>query len=506
MWKRIIAPALVVSLFWLIVGGATTFYLSWHDRELDRVIEENVACIRAANAMQETVWQFQSALRGMARNRQQVPDAKLLGLASRFNGLLQQVQRSADGEDAKLCATRIRTAYDTYFTRLTAANGSLSGDTTTLNELAELAGGAIEPIQQFALLNDQLMQRGSQDRQRLTGWIIWGRAAMLLIGPGLGLLMGLRLARQLQHSMTRISVRLRAVAGDLEQEVGRLEITPQADLHAIQQQLEVVAERIRSVLQELNQARMEAVRAEQLAMVGELAAGVAHELRNPMTSVKLLIQTVQRRWQEAAPPETFNVVMQEILHMESIIQGLLDFARPQQIRKARYDLRQNVLRAVSLTEARGRQSNISLYVNSIDEPVWVNADCDQIHQVCVNLLLNGIESINDGGSIHIVVTKDDDAEIARVQFKDSGAGIPDAVLPRLFDPFVTSKDHGHGLGLAVSRRIVSNHSGRLSAENHPSGGAVMTLELPLDHLASVDVATTEQHRVAVRKYIAVPST
>ncbi len=129
-----------------------------------------------------------------------------------------------------------------------------------------------------------------------------------------------------------------------------------------------------------------------------------------------------------------------------------------------------------------------------DEPVWVNADAEQLHQVCVNLLLNGIESMNTGGEFDIHVEANEPAALAYVRFEDSGVGIPDNVLPRLFEPFVTSKDHGNGLGLAVSRRIVSNHAGRLLAENRSGGGAALTIELPLDQ---VSAPRLESHAHAV---------
>lgn len=128
---------------------------------------------------------------------------------------------------------------------------------TTLAELLPLAPNITKPCQQLMRLNEQLMQDASHRRQEMTSWVVFGRAAMLIIGPGLGLLLRLRLASQLNRSITRISVRLQAVAGDLEQEIGRLEVTPQADLPAIQKQLDVIADRMRGVVQDLQQARRE---------------------------------------------------------------------------------------------------------------------------------------------------------------------------------------------------------------------------------------------------------
>lgn len=494
MWKSIIAPAVVVSLCWIVVGGATSYYLSWQDRALDRVLAENVASIRAASEMEETVWRMQAVALEAARERSHVPDNTLKELEAEFQESLREAESAAKQAEEQTVVQRIREAFEDYSARWRRTSTDMVANEATLNELLPLVPHITQPCEELLRINERMMSESSRRRQELTSWVVFGRAAMLIIGPGLGLLLGFRLAGQLRRSITRISVRLQAVAGDLEQEIGRLEITPQDDLPAIQEQLDVIADRMRGVVQDLQQARRETMRAERLAAVGELAAGVAHELRNPLTSVKLLIQTMQHRLEQSVPPQTFDVVLEEISRMETTIQGLLDFARPPKLQRARHDLRQIVRRAANLTDGKARQNGVGLATHFADEPVWVNADAEQLHQVCVNLLLNGIESMTTGGTFDIHVDADVAASVARVRFEDSGVGIPDNVLPRLFEPFVTSKDHGTGLGLAVSRRIVSNHSGRLLAENRSSGGAALTIELPLDHVPALRV---ESHAHAV---------
>ena len=334
MWKSIIAPAVVVSLCWLLVGGASSYYLSWQSRELDRVLAENVTSIRAANEMQAIVWRMQSVVLQAARDRSSIPDETLKELEAQFRRSLQAAEVEAKLEEEQLLVQRIGEEFNDYSTRWQRTSAEMPANESTLAELLPLVAEITDPCEDLLRLNEQMMRESSRRRQDLTAWIVWGRAAMLIIGPGLGLLLGFRLAGQLHRSITSISVRLQAVAGDLEQEVGRLEVTPQADLPAIQKQLDVIADRMRRVTQELHQARQETMRAERLAAVGELAAGVAHELRNPLTSVKLLIQTMQHRLHPSMPPQTLDVVLEEINRMESTIQGLLDFARPPTLQRA----------------------------------------------------------------------------------------------------------------------------------------------------------------------------
>ncbi|TXT35081.1 MAG: signal transduction histidine kinase nitrogen specific NtrB [Planctomycetota bacterium] len=510
MWKKIVAPAVVVSLCWMVVGGLSSYFISWQDEELDRVMAENVGSIRAATEMQETLWRMQAVALDAARQRTHIPPDVIENLERQFETPLLSAEQAANLQGEKTLVRDIREKFTAYRERWLAINAVMSGEGVVLQELLPLIQAVSEPCERLLKINEQAMQEATRERQQFTVRVLVGRAIMLIVGPGLGLWLGFRLAKQLHQSMSRISVRLQAVAGDLEQEVGRLELTPLDDLPAIQNQIDVVADRIRDVMLELHQTRREAMRSERLAAVGELAAGVAHELRNPLTSVKLLIQSVQYRLPPSLPERTFDVVLEEIDRMETTIQSLLDFARPPRLHRSRHDLRQIVQRAINLTEGRARQSGVVLTSRLGDEPLWVNADAEQLHQVCINLLLNGIESMSSGGEFQMELERDVSESFVRARFLDSGRGIPDNVLPRLFEPFTTSKDRGTGLGLAVSRRIVTEHSGRLLGENRPEGGAAFTLELPLEtftpdfvgHVSSVPVQpngtlqtcpTTENH-------------
>lgn len=482
MWKSTIAPALVVSTFWLIVGGATTYYLHWQSKSLDRILEENVSSIRAANQMQQMIWRIQSAALSEISVQNSIPESRLVALESQFEQSLLLAESTTSTEDERACVRRIREAFTDYSDRLRRTRADVAITAVRMAELLPVVSRIIVNCEEVIRINEHVISDTSRRRQRLTAWIVLGRAVTLVIGPSLGLLLGFRLASQLNRSMTNISVTLQTVAGDLEHKIGRLEITPQATLPSIQRQLDLVADRMRGIVKELDQAREETMRAERLAAVGELAAGVAHEIRNPLTSVKLLMQTMQHRLHQSMPTETFDVVLEEINRMETTIQGLLDFARPPKLHRARHDLSQIVRRAVNLIEGKARQVDVSIITHFPENPIWVDVDAEQLHQVCINLLLNGIESMLQGGRFDIFVELNDDAGTARVRFADSGEGIPDNVLPRLFEPFVTSKAHGTGLGLAVSRRIIANHSGQLTAERRTEGGTVLMIELPMDRV------------------------
>jgi signal transduction histidine kinase len=148
--------------------------------------------------------------------------------------------------------------------------------------------------------------------------------------------------------------------------------------------------------------------------------------------------------------------------------------------RVRHDLCDTLRRALNLVEGHARQQAVAVRKECPAGPVFVDGDPEQLHQVFVNLLLNGVESMPDGGVMQIAIEPQSPAPgVCRVVFADSGKGISEAILERLFEPFVTSKEGGTGLGLAISRRIVQQHGGKLSAANREENGAVFTVELPL---------------------------
>ena len=177
-----------------------------------------------------------------------------------------------------------------------------------------------------------------------------------------------------------------------------MEIHTPGDLPELQQLAQAVTERVRHVVAELEEARRQAMSAERLAAVGELAAGIAHELRNPLTSVKLLIQTATQQLSgRSFGEQDLQVVQREIARMEGTIQGLLDFARPPMLRRVTHDVRVTVQRALNLVEGRAKQQQVNIVLESPRSPVMVDGDPEQIHQVLVNLLLNGVDAMPGGG-------------------------------------------------------------------------------------------------------------
>ena len=484
MWKKVVAPTALVSLLWLAVGGATIYYLNWVSHSHARDLAENFTTIQAADSMQDVLWRLQATAMEVVERADSHTRMEVAELEEAFEAHLADAEASSATPEAQLLVTAIRGQFGRYRQYLhrrldSPPGGSPPGPPPV--EMARFAHTVADSCQKLLKVHERLIAESTARRSRLRVAVDRVMIALWIAGPAVGILWGLWIARGLRRSISQISITLKDAAGGLEHEVGRVEVHSSDDLPALQQQVELMSARIKGVVERLQQARRETMLADRLAAVGEMAAGVAHELRNPLTSVKLLVQTAAD-----GPPghalsdEHIHVVLEQIVRMESTIQGLLDFARPPQMQRVCHDLRDTLRRALNLVEGHAKQQKVVVCEDCPSGPVPVDGDPEQLHQVFVNLLLNGVESMPDGGELKVAVQRDDSTDaVCRVVFADSGAGIPQPIMERMFEPFVTNKERGTGLGLAISRRIVEQHGGKLTAANREGAGALFTVELPL---------------------------
>jgi two-component system sensor histidine kinase HydH len=229
---------------------------------------------------------------------------------------------------------------------------------------------------------------------------------------------------------------------------------------------------------EREQRERDLLRADQLAIVGQMAAGVAHELRNPLTSIKGLVQVNLREAEShGLPAEDLRVIEQEVRRMERTLQTFLDFARHPQSGRCRLEVAPLVERTLALVRGRAQKQRVALRFRHPVRSVWIEADGGQIQQLLLNLALNALDAMPRGGVLEMEIRPCPDEHV-EVVVLDTGPGIPPRHLPRLYEPFFTSKETGLGLGLPISRRIAEDHGGILEASNRPEGGARFVFRLP----------------------------
>jgi len=221
-------------------------------------------------------------------------------------------------------------------------------------------------------------------------------------------------------------------------------------------------------------------RAEHLATMGELAAGLAHEIRNPLSGIAGVIEIVGRDLPANSPAKAVvKEVRGEVMQINRIISDLLDCARPRTPEIRRSDLVATAEHAVMFARQQALSKAIDLQFQAPDAPLEVEHDSNQVNQVLLNLLLNSIQAIEGTGVI--VVECGSDLGFAKVSITDSGQGISPEHLPNIFRPFYTTKGKGTGLGLSLAKRIVEEHGGHIEVSSAVGKGSKFEIFLPLHH-------------------------
>jgi len=226
-------------------------------------------------------------------------------------------------------------------------------------------------------------------------------------------------------------------------------------------------------------------RVEGLAMIGELAAGIAHEIRNPMASISGSIQMLKEGLdQDDVNSRLMGIILREINRLNHLVNDFLLFARPKRANFRNFDLHQLIIEALELFKKSGKWTEKLAATTHFDSPIQMESDPEQIKQVLWNLFLNAIEAMPDGGSLHITTHLLDDQNVhtnngkmVEVKIRDTGEGFSDNTLSHLFTPFFTTKDEGSGLGLAIVKRIIEGLDGSVHGANHSDGGAEITILL-----------------------------
>ncbi len=285
--------------------------------------------------------------------------------------------------------------------------------------------------------------------------------------------------RELERTIARVRT------GDLHAEVEFAKRDD--DVGELGRQFNVMVRQLReneAEIQRLHQQEMS--RAEHLATLGELAAGLAHEIRNPLAGIAGVIDVIGKELPaSSASREVLADVQSEIRQIQSILNDLLAYARPRPPQFLSADLNATVEQAVMLARQQVRTRPVEIRLISSPHLTAVVHDPVQIQQVVLNLLLNGIQAIPEEGSIEVALEKEN--EVARIRVADTGRGIPPDVLPKIFRPFFTTRREGTGLGLPFARGIVESHGGRIEVASEPGRGTRFDVSIPLQRRTTENI-------------------
>jgi signal transduction histidine kinase len=243
--------------------------------------------------------------------------------------------------------------------------------------------------------------------------------------------------------------------------------------------VEETARRLSEVYAQLQASFEQLRRADRLSALGELSAGLAHEIRNPLGSIEGAVQILRRpNLAEDTKQEFGKLAADEVDRLKGLLTNFLQFARPQAPRR-RVTMIKPLLEAVrGLTEETAKMGGCRVRVDSPGELLSVTIDPDQIKQLLLDLLLNAVQAMPEGGEVVLRASKRPDAITIEVQ--DEGVGIDPENLEKIFDPFFTTRPNGTGLGLSIAYQIVRQHQGRLEVLRNPGRGMTFVVLLPLD--------------------------
>jgi signal transduction histidine kinase len=320
---------------------------------------------------------------------------------------------------------------------------------------------------------DRINSLSGRIRSQVVFFDIAASAAMVI-----ALVLGITLA-VLLLSRVLVPIRLLALGADRD---GNLSPVEGDEVKALGRKMQELIESVDITRTELEQSREHLLQSEKLVQIGKLAAGVAHSIRNPLTSVKMRLFTMERTLSLApAQKEDLDVISEEIRHIDTILQNFLEFSRPPKLKIQRISPSDVVDMAIQLLHHRIESYGVSVELMRHRRLPPVDGDPEQLKEVFVNLIVNACEAMGDGG--HILISEEEGVtdpmgRVAVIKVCDNGPGVSEAIAEKIFQPFFTTKEEGTGLGLSIAARIIEDHKGCLNIKSRQNKGTTFTITLP----------------------------
>jgi len=240
-------------------------------------------------------------------------------------------------------------------------------------------------------------------------------------------------------------------------------------------------DKARMIEEQKSQYDQLALHTEKLSALGRMAAGIAHEINNPLAGILLFSTNMRKKVQEQGPiKEGLDVIIRETQRCKGIIQDLLEFSRDREPKKVLASINDIIENALNILENEFRIHHISVEKHLFADLPEILLDGNLMQQVFVNLLINSVEAIQENGSIIIQSDFSPDRKSERIEIRDTGCGILHDDIAKIFEPFFSTKSNGTGLGLAVSYGIIQKHNGHIHVSSQPGRGTQFTIEIPVD--------------------------
>jgi len=485
MWKRLSLRARILVLLMALVlttiaGGVVTL---WHNAAMDSIltslIDQNVASYHAAEELENSLLQQKGYLTYYFLDG----NPAWLKEIERYNGIfedwLDKARKSAYTEAMREIIGQIDAQYHRYVIARERVislyrEGKREAGAKLHWEIRHQYVDILNLCQRYKMTHEYAISRVRTESRARARFI---NAFALVAMPAVALL-GVFLAYIL----------IKQILGPIRQLA--LSTVPPAPGARVPDEVMALSSRVHSLIENVDQAQTELERSQEhllqsgkLAMVGKLAAGVAHSIRNPLTSVNFRLHSLKSSLEMSpSQQDDFQVISEEIRHIDSILRNFLEFSRPPKLKMQRISPSDVVDMAMVLLRHRLESNGVEVKLIRGRRLPEIWADPDQLKEVLANLLVNAVEVMVNGGIITIreeehLVPPLGPAVVIRVS--DNGPGIPESVRDKIFQPFFSTKEEGTGLGLSIATRIIEDHSGRLELETKQNEGATFIITLPL---------------------------
>ncbi|HUG69552.1 MAG TPA: ATP-binding protein [Pirellulaceae bacterium] len=480
-----ISTALVGLLLLAAVSSAVAITSAYRFEAFqETLIAENVASVRAAEELEIALLEQRGYVSSYVLDRGQGDWLDRLSHKSKdFDYWLGRARETARTDTERELLDRLEAVQHAYAEkrhrvvelydqgREEEARGLLLGDVVKSYEQS------YNLCEEFIAFNQQLVSDTSDQvrRQVEQVTVIVSITAVVTLGLGTALLW--LFFTGVVFPLRRIANAARLFTGN-EQNSGDFRSDEMRELGHF---VKLLITNVTETRSDLEKSRSQLAQAEKLAAVGKLAASVAHEIRNPLTSMKMWLYSLRRAvGQNPDLQEKISIVSDETVRLESIVRQFLEFSRPPQLNVSRHPISELLDKTLELLKYRLGEHNV--HVVRKDEPALpeVLADAEQLKQVLMNLITNAIEAMEDGGELRISVEQEtrNGHPILAVRIADSGPGMSTELQERAFEPFFTTKSEGTGLGLCIAASIMARHGGALTLESSNTGGAECIVWIP----------------------------
>lgn len=485
LWSRIslrvrIYLILIALVFITLAGGIVTVWYTYRmDHLLTAVMERDLAAFQTAEALEIALVNQKGFvsyyfIEGDIQWLQQLEEYRRI-----FKERLSHALDMAEGERERETLFRIKAEYDRYIDvkdRVIShyQAGRREAGAALHRQVRDLFFTVLERCETYKNIHEEKILQARAENRTEAAYLRVIAATAACAGFLLAVLLAFILGRQILGPVRRLTA-----------EAGR-----EGDLFAGGDEVEALSHRVRDLIQDVDQTQSELeksreslLQAEKMAIVGKLAAGMAHSIRNPFTSVKMRLFSLNRSLElTGTQKEDFDVISEEIRHIDTIVQNFLEFSRPPKLKIQPVSPSIVVDQVIQLLEHRLKSYDVDVQIERTRLLPDVKADPEQLKEVLVNIVVNACEAMNGGGSIVIreeVLRNASNRDEAVIRIRDDGPGMSESIQAKVFQPFFTTKEEGTGLGLSIAARIVQDHNGKLDVESKPDRGTTFIIALPV---------------------------